>query len=59
METAVEMRAEGDAGFGNRASGGQRHDLETARIGEDRIGPVHEAMQPAECRDALGAGAQH
>ena len=37
----------------------ERHDLEAAGIGEDRIGPVHELVQPAERRDALGARAQH
>ena len=40
-------------------SSGQRHDLEAAAIGQDRARPVHEAVQPAEPRDALGAGPQH
>ena len=38
---------------------GQRHDLEAAGVGQDRAGPVHEAVQAAEPRDALGAGPQH
>ena len=37
----------------------QRHDLEAAGIGEDRIGPVHELVQPAELRHPLRAGPQH
>ena len=37
----------------------QRHDLEAAGIGEDRVRPVHEAVQAAERGDALGAGPQH
>jgi hypothetical protein len=37
----------------------QRHHLEAAGIGEDRQRPVHEGVQAAEGRDALGAGPQH
>ena len=38
---------------------GERHHLEAAGIGEDRMRPVHEVVQAAEPRDALGAGPQH
>ena len=53
------MRAEGDARFGDGAQRSQRHDLESAGIGQDRVRPVHEAVQSAQGRDALGAGPQH
>jgi hypothetical protein len=33
----------------------QREDLEAARVGEHRAGPVLEAVQPAEARDQLVA----
>src|SRR6266487_1969848 len=55
MPRCVRLRAERDAGLADLAQGGQRHDLEPARIGEDRMRPVHEAMQPAQCRDAFGS----
>jgi hypothetical protein len=37
----------------------ERHHLETARIGQDRPRPIHELVQPAQCRHALGARPQH
>ena len=37
----------------------ERHDLEAAGIGQDRMRPVHERVQAAERGNALGAGAQH
>ena len=40
-------------------SSAQRHDLEAAGIGQDRMRPVHEFVQTAERRNALGARAQH
>ena len=49
-----EMRAKGDAGLADLAQFRQRHDLEPAGIGQDRMGPVHEAVQPAQGGDALG-----
>ena len=56
---AVEVRVEGDAVLGHLPQVGQRHDLEPAGIGQDRAVPVHEAVQPAELGDPLGAGPQH
>ena len=35
----------------------ERHDLEAAGIGQDRVRPVHESVQAAERRDAFGARA--
>ncbi len=37
----------------------QRVRLEAARVGQHRVGPPRERVQPAEPRDALGAGPQH
>jgi hypothetical protein len=59
MGGAVDMRLEGDAVRVELPQGGERHDLEAAAVGEDRAGPIHHAVQPAEPRDALGAGAEH
>ena len=59
MPGAVEMGLEDDAVIGDLAEIGQRHDLETARIGEDRSRPVHEPVQSAEPGDDIGARAQH
>ncbi len=59
MLAAVEMRAEDDAALVDLAQGGERHHLKAAGIGEDRRRPVHEAVKPALCRDALRARPQH
>ncbi len=56
---AVEMRTERHALLRDFAQRGERHHLKAAGIGEDRIRPAHEAVQPAERRDALGGRAQH
>jgi len=56
---AVEMRAEGYRLLVDLAQFRERHDLETAGIGKDRVRPVHEPVQPAERRDPLGARPQH
>jgi len=55
-QRAVEMGAEGHAVLVDLAQIRERHDLEAAGIGEDRMRPVDEAVQPAERGDALGAG---
>jgi hypothetical protein len=59
MGGAVDVGLEGHPGLVDLAQGGERHDLKAAGIGEDRIRPVHELVQAAESRDALGARAQH
>ncbi len=56
---AVEMRAKGHPVVVDAAQRRERHDLEAARVGEDRVPPVHEHVQAAEPRNALGARAQH
>ena len=45
--------------FRDPAQRRQRHHLETAGIGQDRIRPAHEGMQPAERRDAFRRRPQH
>ncbi len=59
MSAAVDMRLERDAGLVELAQFGQRHDLEAARIGEDRVWPLAEAVQAAEFGDALRTGPHH
>ncbi len=56
---AVDVRAEGHAVVGQLAQVGQRHHLEAAGIGQDRPGPVHEPVQPAQPLDPLRARPQH
>ncbi len=56
---AVDVRAEGDARFRDLAQFRQRHYLEAAGIGQDRTGPIHEAMQAAQSLDHLRSRAQH
>ena len=56
---AVEMGAERDALFLDFAQGRKRHHLKTAGIGQDRMRPAHERVQPAERRDPLGRRPQH
>ncbi|GJE17963.1 hypothetical protein AIGOOFII_2684 [Methylobacterium marchantiae] len=55
----VHMRTEGDALLVEFPQGGERHHLEPAGIGEDRVRPVHEMVETAEPLHALRAGAQH
>ena len=59
MRCAVDMRLEGHAVLLDAAELRQRHDLIAAGVGEDWPVPAHEAVQPAELGDALGAGPQH
>ena len=56
---AVEVGSERDAVCVHLPQPGQRHDLEAARIGQDRPRPVHHPVQAAETRDTLGTRAQH
>ena len=53
------MGSEGHAVFGDLAQRRERHHLEAAGIGKDRIRPAHESVQPAKRGDALGGGSQH
>src|SRR5713101_5271373 len=54
----VEVAAEEGSLVRDLALLGQRVDLETARVGEDRSGPAHEAVEPAHLRDHLRPRAQ-
>jgi len=53
------MAFEGHALFRQLAQPRQAHHLKPAGIGEDRLVPVHELMQPAQTVDPFGSGAQH
>jgi hypothetical protein len=53
-----EVAGEGHAVLIDPAEVSQAEDLEAAGIGQDRSIPAHEAVQPAEPRDALMAGPQ-
>src|SRR5712691_8605233 len=54
----VEVAAEEGPLVRDLALLGQRVDLEAARVGEDRSGPAHEAVEPAQLRDQLRPRAQ-
>ena len=58
MGIAVEVRLEDDAFVGDLTETGKAEDLIAAGIGENRTGPVHEAVQPAERADQFMAGTQ-
>ena len=53
------MGLEGDAFFGNLTKGGERKDLETARVGQDWAVPVLEVVQAAQLFHHVHTGAQH
>ena len=55
---AVDVTLELDALLGYGAQGGEREDLESARVGEDRTVPAHELVQSAELAHQLVAGPQ-
>ena len=59
MQRTVYMAFEGHALLVQLAQAGQRHDLKTAAIGEDRVWPSDQLMQTAKAGDTLGAGPQH
>ena len=54
---AVEVAAEMHALFLDLAQAGEREDLESAGIGEDRLIPAHKFVQPARLLDQFLAGA--
>ena len=56
---AVEMGAEHHAVLVELAQAGERHHLEAAGVGEDRMRPADESVQAAERRDPLRARPQH
>jgi len=58
MDGAVEMTAERHAVVVDYAEVAERHDLEAARIGQDRPVPVHERVEPAESLDPFVTGSQ-
>jgi hypothetical protein len=53
------MRAERNAVFLHLAQLRQRHDLEPARVGKDRVRPIHELVQAPKHGNSLRAGTQH
>ena len=53
------MAFEGHARLGQLAQFGKAHDLKATTIGQDRLFPVHEFMEPAEAINPLGCRAQH
>ncbi len=57
--TAIDGRLEAHALLGDLAHGREAEHLEAARVGEDGLVPVHEAMQSAVRADDLGARPQH
>ncbi|SPF44226.1 conserved hypothetical protein [Candidatus Sulfopaludibacter sp. SbA4] len=58
MQIAIEVRLEDDAVLGDLAKAAEAEDLKAPRIGEDGVGPGHEAVQPSHLADELVAGAQ-
>jgi hypothetical protein len=59
MPAAIDVGLKGHSVRVDCPEGEQRHDLESARIGEDRSWPIHEAMETALARNPVGAGPQH
>ena len=59
VRRAVEVRLEAHALLADRAQLAERHDLEAARVRQDRALPAHELMQAAKPSDALRARPQH
>ena len=59
VRCSVHMRLEAYALLADLAQLAQRHDLESARVGEDWPVPAHEGVQPAKSGDAFSARAQH
>ncbi len=56
---AVKMGLKGDALLLDATEFRERHDLIPAGIGENRLLPMHEAVEAAELGDALGTRAKH
>jgi len=49
------MRLKGYPRFFDLVDSGQAEHLEPAAVGEDRPGPLHEGVQPAESTDPVGS----
>ena len=56
---AVDVRLEAHPLLVELAQPRKAHHLKPARVGQDRPRPVHESVQATQCRDPLGAWAQH
>ena len=56
---AVNVAFEGHTSLGELAKVRERHDLKAARVGQDRLVPVHELVQATQPVDPLGGRAQH
>jgi hypothetical protein len=55
---AIEVGLKDDSAVRNFAEVGEAEDLEAAGIGEDSIGPGHEAVEAAELTDEVVTGAE-
>ncbi len=58
MRAAVQMRLKRIPLLGNPGEFGQRENLKAAAVGQNRMVPVHEAVQAAEMVDHLASGPQ-
>ena len=58
VRVAIQMRVEDHAVFGDLANSGQAEHLESSGVGEDGVGPGHEAVQSAQPLNQLVAGAK-
>src|ERR1700688_4473204 len=58
MRGPIQMRAEGDAIFGDFAEVIQTENLEAPGIGQDCPRPRHETMQAAQAADGFDSGTQ-
>ena len=56
VERAVDVRLEDRALLVQATQVPQAKDLEAAAVGEDRVRPAHEAVQPAQRGDDIGRG---
>lgn len=59
MAATVDMRLERHPIGVDLPESRQRHDLKAAGVGQDGARPIHEAVQPAERRNPVGARPQH
>jgi len=58
VQIAIEVGLKDHAVIGDFAQAGEAEDLKAAGIGEDGVGPGHEAVQAAHAADGFVAGAE-